>query len=105
VFCVVSYVDLFDLYFFFDLSSKYRLLKLVMRFNLATGEIGEAVVGGANAIRYMADGLYASENIVVAHGDHMYVINGQFMEQNAPIRSDYQALVESIRFIPAPGQN
>lgn len=73
--------------------------------NLAMGEIGEAVVGGANAIRYMADGLYASENIVVAHGDYMYVITGQFMDENSPIRRDYQPLVESIRFIPAPGQN
>ena len=73
--------------------------------NLMTGEAQEAVVGGANAIRYMADGLYASENIVVAHGDHMYVITGQFSNQDSQIRYDYQDLVESIRFIPAPGQN
>lgn len=73
--------------------------------NLATGEVGEEVVGGANAIRYMADGLYASENIVVAHGDHMYVFTGQFMDQGSQIHRDYQSLVESVRFIPAPGQN
>ncbi|HYC83089.1 MAG TPA: hypothetical protein VEB60_00875 [Candidatus Paceibacterota bacterium] len=73
--------------------------------NLTTGAVEEAVVGGANAIRYMTDGLYASENVVVAHGDHMYVVTGQFTEQDSPIRRDYQALAESIRFIPAPGQN
>jgi len=73
--------------------------------NLIMGEVEEAVVGGANAIRYMADGLYASENVVVAHGDYMYVITGQFMDQDSPIRRDYQDLVESVRFIPAPGQN
>lgn len=73
--------------------------------NLIMGEVGEVVVGGANAIHYMADGLYASENVVVAHGDHMYVITGQFMDQNSPIRGDYSALIESIRFIPALGQN
>ncbi len=73
--------------------------------NLVMGEVGEAVVGGANAIRYMTDGLYASENVVVAHGDYMYVVTGQFIDQDSPIRRDYEALVESIRFIPAPGQN
>lgn len=72
--------------------------------NLVTGEVKEATVGGANAISYMADGLYASENAVVAHGDHMYVITGQFMDQDSAIRRDYQAVVKSIRFIPAPGQ-
>jgi hypothetical protein len=73
--------------------------------NLIMGDVQEVVVGGANAIRYMTDGLYASENMVVAHGDHMYVIIGQFMDQNSQIRRDYPALVQSIRFIPAPGQN
>lgn len=73
--------------------------------NLIMGEIQEAVVGGANAIRYVADGLYVSENVIVAHGDHTYVITGQFMDQNSPIRRDYHALIESIRFIPAPGQD
>lgn len=72
--------------------------------NLIVGEVNEAVVGGANAIRYMADGLYMSENVVVAHGDHVYVITGQFMDQDSPIRLDYQKLVESIRFIPTPDQ-
>jgi hypothetical protein len=73
--------------------------------NLIMGESEEVVVGGANAIRYVADGLYVSENVVVAHGDHMYVIAGQFMDQDSPIRHDYHALIESIRFISAPGQN
>jgi hypothetical protein len=73
--------------------------------NLIRGEVEETVVGGANAIRYMADGLYASENVVVAHGDNVYVITGQFIDQDSPIHRDYQDLVNSIRFIPAPGQN
>ncbi len=73
--------------------------------NLVMGEVQETVIGGANAIRYMADGLYASENIVVAHGDHMYVITGQFIDEDSAIARDYEALVESVRFIPTPGQN
>lgn len=69
--------------------------------NLLQGEVEEDVVGGANAIRYMADGLYASENVVVAHGDNIYVITGQFMDQESDIRRDFGVLVESVRFIPA----
>jgi len=72
--------------------------------NLAQGDISEAVVGGANAIRYMADGLYASENIVVAHGDSVYVITGQFIDADSSLRRDFAPLVSSITFIKKPGQ-
>jgi hypothetical protein len=68
--------------------------------NLIMSEVEEVVVGGANAIRYTADGLYASENVVVAHGDYLYVITGQFIDQDSQIRLDYVTLVSSIRFIP-----
>lgn len=72
--------------------------------NLITGTTTEAVVGGANAIRYMADGLYASENVVVAHGDNVYVITGQFLNADSDLRREFAPLVDSIRFIPEPGQ-
>lgn len=72
-------------------------------FNLKLGDESEAVVGGANAVRYMADGLYASENYVVAHGGLIYVITGQFMDENSDIRNDFVNLVESIEFIPVEG--
>ncbi len=68
--------------------------------NLLTGAVAEAVVGGANSIRYMADGLYASENVVVVHGENVYVITGQFMEQDSELRRDFEPLLTSIRFIP-----
>lgn len=72
--------------------------------NLKVGEITETVVGGANAIYYLADGLYPSDNIIVAHGGFMYVITGQFMDPNASMRGDFASLVNSIVFIQAPGQ-
>ncbi len=72
--------------------------------NLAQGEITETVVGGANAISYFADGLYASENRVVAHGENVYVITGQFIEENSPIHQDFVSILNSITFIPKPGQ-
>lgn len=72
--------------------------------NLNFGDVNEAVVGGANAIRYKADGLYASENIVVAHGEKIYVLTGQYFEENSQIHLDFELLVNSIEFIPEPGQ-
>lgn len=72
--------------------------------NLKMGDVTEAVVGGANAIRYMADGLYASENVVVAHGDYVYVVSGSYLDAESNLRRDFAPLVASIRFIPAPGQ-
>lgn len=72
--------------------------------NLKTGDTAEVVVGGANAIRYMADGLYASENVVVAHGENVYVFSGMFLDENSELRRDFSPLVESVRFIPSPGQ-
>lgn len=68
--------------------------------NLVSGTVSDTVVGGANAIRYMADGLYASENIIVAHGDSVYVVTGQFMTEDSDLRRDFNPLVQSINFIP-----
>lgn len=72
--------------------------------NLKNGEIMEDVVGGANAIRYMADGLYASENVVVANGENMYVITGMFLDADSALRRDFSPLVKSIEFIPQSEQ-
>lgn len=72
--------------------------------NLKQGEVTEAVVGGANAIRYQADGLYASENVVVAHGGFVYVFTGQYLDADSALRRDFGPIVGSVRFIPAPGQ-
>lgn len=67
--------------------------------NLKIGEVSETTVGGANAIRYIADGLYASQNIVLAHGDYVYMISGMFIDKNSPLYSDFEPLVKSVRFI------
>ncbi len=66
--------------------------------NLKEGEVTETTIGGESAIRYMADGLYSSDNVVVAHGDSIYVISGMFMDRNSDIKRDYQPLLDSIRF-------
>lgn len=65
----------------------------------------DAVVGGANAIRYRTDGLYQNENVVVAHGGYMYYFNGSFLEENSTIHKDFFALVDSVTFIPHVQEN
>ena len=72
--------------------------------NLKRGDTLETVVGGANAIRYFADGLYASDNVVVAHGDAIYMLTGMYLEEDSNLRRDFSTIVESITFIPQSSQ-
>jgi len=68
--------------------------------NLLIGEIdGDAVVGGANAVRYFSDGLYVSENVAVAHGGFIYHFSGSFLERDSTIHQDFKTLIDSVTFI------
>ncbi len=77
---------------------------LYSNINLVMGEVEETVIGGANAIRYRADGLYASDNVVAVSGGKVYMITGQFLDENTDIRRDFDAFLSTIRFIPKPGE-
>jgi hypothetical protein len=72
--------------------------------NLKQGEVQESVVGGANAIRYMADGLYATDMVVVAHGENVYVFSGAYIDAASDIKKDFSPVISSVKFIPTPGQ-
>lgn len=68
----------------------------------AVGEVNrDAVVGGARAVRYRGGGLYEYDTAVAAHGGSIYVIDGAFLAEDAPIRRDFLAFLESVAFIPA----
>ncbi len=77
---------------------------LYSNISLKRSETSETVIGGAHAIQYMADGLYASEIAIVAHGSHVYVLNGSFIDVSSTIRKDFETILNSITFIPEPGQ-
>lgn len=69
---------------------------------LLVGDVDrDAVVGGANAVRYMIDGLYRTHMAVVAHGGRIYLFSGAFLEEASAIRRDFQSLLDSVAFIPA----
>lgn len=66
---------------------------------LLTGEVDrDAVVGGANAVRYMVDGLYRNDTAVVAHGGYIVMFSGAFLEEDSHIRRDFIDLLDSVEF-------
>jgi hypothetical protein len=70
--------------------------------SLRVGEEKETVVGGANAIRYSSDGLYMTDNVIVAHGGRIYVLSGSYIDASDPIHADLGKLVDSLVFVPTP---
>lgn len=74
-------------------------------YNLKMGEEEETVVGGANAVSYLADGLYPTRQVIVAHGANIYVLSGQYLTPESAIRTDFDTLVQSVRFIPEATQS
>jgi len=73
---------------------------LVSNIGLMIGKEADTVVGGANGIRYFTDGLYKTDNVIVAHGSYMYVISGSFIDEKDAIRTDYEELLKALQFIP-----
>lgn len=74
---------------------------------LAFGAPQPVMVEHVSAIRYKADGLYASDVYVAAHGDFMYVLTGAYMDQKDAIVKDFAELLSSVVFLeldeyPAP---
>lgn len=68
--------------------------------NSAIGVVDrDAVVGGANAVRYRSDGLYQNDVVVVAHGAYMYLLVGAYDTEQSRIYQDFQQLVNSIQFM------
>lgn len=76
-----------------DAVSQYSNIGLLI------GSVNEAVsIGGKDAIQYRADGLYLSENVVVAHGDYIYHFVGFFHGEDTPIYQDFLSLIDSVEF-------
>lgn len=68
--------------------------------SLKIGDISETSINGQRAIRYRADGLYASENIVSTYKDKAYIMTGQYIDEDSDIRRDFEEIIKTVRFIP-----
>lgn len=60
----------------------------------------DAVVGGTNAMRYLADGLYLNDVVIVAHGGRIYMFSGAYLEEGSQIQRDFQPFLDSAKFVP-----
>lgn len=75
---------------------------LFSNINFVIGAVDrDAVVGGANAVRYRIDGLYQSENVIIAQGGYIYHFAGAFLEEDSDIYRDFEALIDSVTFVPS----
>lgn len=67
---------------------------------LAVAEPEEGTFAGANAVRYLVDGLYPTDTIVVAHGGFVYILSGSYLDATSAIRQDFEPFLNSFAFIP-----
>lgn len=72
---------------------------MVTNFSLRRGDVSLTAIDGVDALRYEADGLYISDNIVVSNNQFMYSITGTYAEENSLIREDFEPFLNSIEFI------
>ena len=66
--------------------------------NLKTGDVVDFTIDGNSAIRYTADGLYMSDNVVVASGENIFVISGAYMDQESAIYKDFSTILSTVTF-------
>ncbi len=57
-------------------------------------------VDGEFAVLFEADGLYRSDNVIVAHDTRIVLMSGAFMDTESPQRTVFAGMVKSFRFIP-----
>jgi hypothetical protein len=72
--------------------------KLYSNIGMKITDPAELVIGGANAIRYATDGLYRTDNVVIAHNDEIYVLSGSYLDEEAEIHKDFLAMLGTIEF-------
>jgi len=69
---------------------------------LMVGEARETTIAGAPAIRYLVDGLYRMDTVLVAHRTTIYLISGGFLEEDSLVRRDFETFVESLSLAGVP---
>ena len=67
---------------------------------IALEEPTEYSVDGVMATRYMVDGLYRSDIVLVSKNNLIYMFSGSFLTEDSAVRRDYEPLLNSIEFLP-----
>lgn len=68
--------------------------------DLATSAVEEAVLAGANAVRYRTDGLYQSEHIVAAHDGKIFHLTVTFDSRDEAIYRGFVEMAGTFEFTP-----
>lgn len=68
--------------------------------NLALSAPTETSVGGAKAVRFITDGLYAALVYVVTSGDHVILLRGEYIDTDSDIYRTFIDIVNTFEFIP-----
>lgn len=55
-------------------------------------------LGGADGLRYKADGLYMQDIVVMSNNYNIYVFSGDYPEESASIRTDFLDLLKTLEF-------
>ncbi|XKT74827.1 MAG: hypothetical protein ACJKTH_01945 [Patescibacteria group bacterium UBA2163] len=66
---------------------------------IINGELEEFTLNGQEAVRYMYDGLYMNDTIVVTYGEYVYMISGAYVNPQQTIRQDFHPFIDSIEFL------
>ena len=67
-----------------------------------SSNIREYELDGTKAMRYLVDGLYRIDTVVVAQGQYIYVFTGAYQEDTSRIKSDFEPLLNSVTFTEVP---
>ncbi|MEK7613987.1 MAG: hypothetical protein AAB439_03900 [Patescibacteria group bacterium] len=66
--------------------------------DLAIGEPVLASVAGEKGVRVKTDGLYVTNNVLVAYGDFMYHFSGGFIDETSLIARDFNSFLEAVEW-------
>jgi hypothetical protein len=79
--------------------------KTFSNFGMKTDVPAEFMISGAKAIRYTSDGLYQSDNVIIANGGYIYVVTGAYADELSQTHKDFLGLIGSIEFATSTKAN
>jgi hypothetical protein len=71
----------------------------VSNIELLRGEVVATAFKDADAVRYMSDGLHATDTVLAATQNRIYILRGSFVEEDSLIRDDFLELIDGVEFI------
>ncbi len=71
---------------------------MLSNIQLTGGEIKEVSIAGSQGVRFLADGLYLLDTVVLARGDYVYLFSAGYLDENSVLRRDFDPFLNSVAF-------